>query len=121
MLFFLLENPNISHDIKKYVGDRSAKLLKANSDMKSQVEFYNKIYVDGHGSFFGKFLLPIRKAYLSDKEIFAINTAFEEKGYVIQKPKKATDTLSNKINYEKMLVKADSEEKNYPRENRFNT
>ncbi|NLD19230.1 MAG: D-alanyl-lipoteichoic acid biosynthesis protein DltD [Clostridiales bacterium] len=86
----LMENKDISKDVKRRIGQRTIELLKSDDMMRSRVKRYNRMYLDDKGSYIDRMLYGIRKKYLRDKELLTVNTAFK-----LEKLKETTQQKKN--------------------------
>lgn len=91
----MLNNKDLSDDLKKKIAQRTVQLLEKDPNMKENVERYNKLLIDKRMNPADRFYFSSRLAFINEKESVTVNSAWK---------------LSGEKNYEKYKSKIDGKE-----------
>lgn len=91
----MLNNKDLSDDLKKKIAQRTVELLEKDPNMKENVERYNKLLIDKRVNPVDRFYFSSRLAFINEKESVTVNSAWK---------------LSGEKNYEKYKSKIDGKE-----------
>ena len=118
MYMAMLENPNLSDDVKKKIADRSEELLSNSPALQESVKRYDKIFLGKGGNAADKAYFTMKKAFLSEREAINVKTAWkttEEKDY-----RKFMETAKSGVpDWKGLISKADKEFKEISKGNDF--
>ena len=84
MYMAMLENPNLSGDVKKKIAERAEDLLSNSPALQENVKRYDKIFIGSGGNTADRTYFNMKKAFLNEREAINVNTAWkttEEKKY----------------------------------------
>ena len=84
VIMAMLENPNLSDDVKKKIAARSEDLLSNSPALQENVKRYDKIFLGNGGNAADRTYFNMKKAFLGEREAINVKTAWkttEEKKY----------------------------------------
>lgn len=83
----MLENQKISRETKRYIADRSEKLLKGDPQTQKRVQRYKRVFLDGNASFFDRQYVRHYRSFLREKNQISLCAAAKVSGIEKYKPK----------------------------------